>query len=82
MGRLLFFVLLAAAIYFAWRWLRVSQARPPASGATRDSAKPAAEPMVRCAHCGVHLPLSEAVADGTNVYCSDPHRLAGPRPRG
>lgn len=43
---------------------------PPASGA---------EGMVACAHCGVHLPRSEAVVDGVRPYCSDAHRIAGPR---
>jgi uncharacterized protein len=35
--------------------------------------------MVRCAHCGMHLPSSEAIRiDGMN-YCSPAHRDAGPR---
>jgi len=44
--------------------------RPPAGGA---------EGMVACAHCGVHLPRSEALADGARLFCSAAHRLAGPR---
>jgi uncharacterized protein len=44
-------------------------------------AKTAPE-MVRCAHCGVHLPLPEALAAGALHYCSPEHRDAGPaRPR-
>lgn len=78
MGRLLFFVFLAAVIYFAWRWLRLSQSRPPASGATRDPAAPPAEPMVRCAHCGVHLPRGDALPRGERYYCSEEHRQAAP----
>jgi uncharacterized protein len=35
-----------------------------------------------CAHCGVHLPMNDAVLDGQTAYCSDAHRLAGPRDRG
>lgn len=35
--------------------------------------------MVECAHCGVHFPSGDAVLDGTRVYCSEAHRLAGPR---
>lgn len=32
------------------------------------------EPMVRCAHCGIHLPASESVT-GTagRSYCSEEH---------
>ena len=52
--------------------------RPPGGPATPAIAK--AEPMVDCAHCGVHLPASEAVRDGASTaYCSVEHRAAGPR---
>ena len=38
------------------------------------------EDMVRCAHCGVFLPRSEALADHRgNRYCSQEHRRRGPR---
>jgi len=33
--------------------------------------------MVRCAHCGVHLPRPEALAEGALHYCSQEHRDAG-----
>lgn len=50
----------------------------PAAG----TAKPAAEEMVRCAHCGVHLPRRDALTGGASgLYCSEAHRLAGPVPR-
>jgi uncharacterized protein len=43
--------------------------RADASGAT----------LLACAHCGVHLPQSEALIDASGrPYCSDAHRLAGP----
>jgi uncharacterized protein len=37
--------------------------------------------MVRCAHCGLHLPATDALAgpDGA-VYCSTAHRQAGAAP--
>ncbi|HEY6132342.1 MAG TPA: PP0621 family protein [Rubrivivax sp.] len=38
-----------------------------------------AEDMVACAHCGVHLPRGDALVAGAAVYCSDAHRVAGPR---
>ena len=34
--------------------------------------------MVVCAHCGVHLPATDALALGTRLYCSDAHRRLGP----
>ncbi len=38
----------------------------------------ATQPMVACAHCGVHLPRAEAIADARGSFCSEAHRLAGP----
>jgi uncharacterized protein len=32
------------------------------------------EDMVRCAHCGVHLPRSESVESGGQFFCSAEHR--------
>jgi uncharacterized protein len=36
--------------------------------------KPAVSKMVACAHCGVHIPESEAVHDGDRRYCCEEHR--------
>jgi uncharacterized protein len=35
-----------------------------------------AEDMVRCAHCGVHLPKSESIMAGGQFFCSAAHRDA------
>jgi uncharacterized protein len=35
-----------------------------------------AEPMVRCAECGVHAPRSESVSVGTQHFCSAAHARA------
>jgi uncharacterized protein len=51
-----------------------AKGRPPAGTA----AQPV--PVIGCAHCGLHLPQTEAVADASGRwYCGDAHRLAGPR---
>jgi uncharacterized protein len=59
------------------------RADPAAPGTRRRARKarpPQAQPMVACAHCGVHLPRSDAVADGAGrLFCGDAHRIAGPR---
>ncbi len=53
---------------------------PPGRAAPRSADTPAT--ITRCAHCGLHLPRSEAVHAGDRDYCSTEHRLAGPeRPR-
>jgi uncharacterized protein len=50
---------------------------PPSKEATSTPATP--ENMVRCAHCGLHLPEGEAVkaVDGHH-YCTTTHRDLGP----
>jgi uncharacterized protein len=51
------------------------QGKPPRNG---PSGRPrgGAEEMVTCAHCGVHLPRSEALAVRSLHYCSAAHRDA------
>lgn len=38
--------------------------------------------MVRCAHCGVHVPQFEAYRSGQRMYCSRDHALADDSARG
>ena len=33
--------------------------------------------MVRCARCGLHLPVGSAIRDGADWYCSTEHRRLG-----
>ncbi|KCB34114.1 hypothetical protein L541_0449, partial [Bordetella hinzii CA90 BAL1384] len=40
----------------------------------------AAEPMVRCAHCGIHLPRSEALLLNGRTWCGQEHARLGPAP--
>ena len=37
---------------------------------------PAEQNMVRCTHCGVHLPEMDAVKDNQKTYCCEAHKLA------
>ncbi len=77
---LVWLVLLIAGWWFFRKSTR--RAPPPLRPATTPAA-PAiakAEPMVDCAHCGLHLPASEALRDeATRAYCCVEHRAAGPR---
>jgi uncharacterized protein len=61
---------------FVLRWLlRSTIGRRPGTGATR--AGPATpQPMIACAHCGVHLPRDEALPGRGGVFCGDAHRAA------
>ncbi len=86
MGALLKYLLLALVVV----WLLYSPAvRGRLRGQERNAnGKARAQPgpkqqtsrIAPCAHCGVHLPESEALHDiGGRIYCSEAHRLAGPR---
>lgn len=72
-------ILVGAVLAVVWLFVgrRRGEQRPPAPPQP-GPAKPQA--MLACAHCGVHLPQADVVAgaDG-KPYCSDAHRLAGPR---
>jgi uncharacterized protein len=68
------YLLLAAFVYFVFAWLQRS-----AAGARKSAQSAAQENMVTCAHCGVHLPQSESVSEGSRIFCSDAHRIAGPK---
>lgn len=51
-------------------------APPPAPAA---QGKPLRIEMLACAHCGVHLPRSEAAFDvAGRPFCTPEHRVAGP----
>ena len=73
--RTLLIVLAVVAIVLIARFLlrqRQSAVRRRAEGSD----------MVRCAHCGLHVPASEAVAAGDRCYCCEAHRAADARPNG
>ena len=69
-------VLVVVAVGYAW-WRGQRTGAPPPQG---KRPLPPPQDMVACAHCGVHLPQGEALTDaGGRAYCSEAHRLAGPR---
>lgn len=76
MSRVLFFVLLALAIYLVWRWLQKKQL-PRNDG---DSVVPRL-PMVSCATCGLHVPHDEALVLDDRYFCCEEHRRAAPPSR-
>jgi uncharacterized protein len=73
-----FLVVLLVVVGMGW-WLLGRRGGTPPVHRRRGKAAPKVMAMVECAHCGVHLPSSDAVFDGATPYCGEPHRLAGPR---
>ncbi|MGE5115291.1 MAG: PP0621 family protein [Betaproteobacteria bacterium] len=64
--------LVILAVFVIVLWLarssgrRSAVRRPPPAGKIED--------MVRCAHCGLHLPRGEALPGRGGLYCGEAHR--------
>jgi len=73
-----YLLVLIVVLVGGWLLLR-GRAAPPREG-RGGRRRGAPDTMVACAHCGVHLPAGEALRDAAGrPFCSDAHRLAGPR---
>ena len=73
-----YLIVVLVVVVVAWLLLRSGKrAAPPAGKAAPAKAAPQA--MLQCSHCGVHLPRGEALVDERGAFCSEAHRLAGPR---
>ena len=75
MIRLIFWIAIVFAVLWLWRKIKPAPQRPGRPG----EAQPLL--MVRCAHCGVHLPQNRAIGTGNQWYCSQAHLDQGPAPR-
>jgi uncharacterized protein len=60
--------------YVFWRW-REAQARRRAAPPKQAEQTQTIE-MVVCAHCGVHLPVSQALTARSIYFCSVAHQKA------
>jgi uncharacterized protein len=54
---------------------------PPQAPSQANTPVADSEAMVRCAHCGVHLPRSEASLIEQNTWCTPAHAKLGARPQ-
>ena len=84
MGKLLLWVVIVLVIMMVARIAAArAAARRDGSQAPRPPARQAGgqpvESMVRCAHCGIHLPRSEALQIDGKVWCSRDHARLGER---
>jgi len=67
--KVLFWAIVIAFVYWAWR-------RSRSAGPAQPKAEATPQDMVACAHCGIHLPHTEAVGGTRGQYCSTAHRNA------
>ncbi len=72
MVKLTVLVIVIIAIWMVFR--AASRSRDKASTRSR-----AAENMVSCAHCGLNMPLSDAVESDGRYFCGEEHRRFGGR---
>ena len=73
------YLLLIGLLALVFFLLGAKRARPPE--VNDKKTKPKAEPlppqdMLKCAHCGLHLPRDEALPGRGGVFCSAEHRQA------
>ena len=84
------FLLWALVLYLVWRWYQSTQnkikrdaesdyafqsSQSTGQTAAQTSATELVEKMVSCSHCGIHVPLSEAVQSNSgSVFCSIEHQ--------
>lgn len=68
MGRLLFLGVIAVVVYLLIKSFSKRM--------SNEVGSMKAEDMVRCIHCGVHLPKGECVMADGNAYCSEAHQRA------
>lgn len=66
--KILLVVIVVLAAFFLMRGLR----RPSGHDSSRTSGTEGGD-MVRCSHCGVHVPREEALGSAGQFFCSENH---------
>lgn len=73
-----YLLILLVVLLVAWRW-KTARAAMQRKAQHQQTAAPAAQAMVCCAQCGLHVPTHDAVTGANGAYCSAAHlRLAEP----
>jgi len=85
-GKLIFWAIVILALLLVARLLARHHEKgtaPPRPGSLpRQGPAPSVdqpENMVRCAHCGIHMPRSEALLVNGETWCSSEHAKLGQR---
>lgn len=77
-----YLLVVVVVVFMAWWLLGRRRPETPVHPDARTRRAPSGSPveMTACAHCGLHLPSSEALRDERGrPYCGEAHRRAGSR---
>jgi len=74
------YAVIVLVVLLVWWLLLRPRLRKPREPRARRRGK--AEAIVNCAHCGLHLPQTEALHSRGSYYCDEAHRLAAERRNG
>ena len=82
MGKIVFWIVVIIGGLFVARLLarqaaKEDQPRVPPLAPSKNKAAANPEAMVRCAHCGIHMPRSEALLVNGQTWCSKDHAKLG-----
>lgn len=72
MLKILLLIAIGFVVLALFRTYQRSLGQPRSSGPANT-----VEDMVKCAHCGVNLPRSEAIYSGGSFFCTPEHRQLG-----
>lgn len=64
-------LIIAALLYGAWRVAKRLLQKPPVQGQPPSDE---AQAMLKCAHCGIHVPAPEAFSHQGRHFCSQEHQ--------
>jgi uncharacterized protein len=70
------FLVILAALFLVYLIVRKMLTKP--AGPKRPKAVQDVRKVVRCEHCGLHVPENEAVIADGRRYCSQEHARLGP----
>ena len=68
-------LILAALVWLAWRLIRNLLPGPSNASDEPSTDQDNPEKMVKCSHCGVHLPEKQAIKQGDHYFCGSAHLI-------
>lgn len=81
MGKILFWIIAIAIGFAIYRLLQIMERKSARARESQPAPDAPKELILQCAQCAIHVPASEVIRDGDQVFCSqacrDAHRRAG-----